>query len=150
MPADFLKGRKKILRDGRLYDVSQSACAEGLRGHLRSFVLAQNDYFGLRKHATDFPRGFKAIQIRHAEIHEDEIGQQHFCLLYCIQAVYSLATHIEVSLGHQERPHPSSYDFVVIYYKYSQSKPRSGVETQEYLSTTWLDGVLLGHVRQHT
>jgi hypothetical protein len=129
VPADSLKCRKKIFRDGRLYNVAQSACTEGLRGHLRSFVLAQNDYFGLGKHAPDFTRGFKPIQIRHAEIHEDEIGEQHFCLLYCIQAVYGFATHIEVSLGQQKRPHPSSYDFVVIYYKYSQSKPRTGVET---------------------
>ena len=150
MPTDFLECRKKILRDGRLYDVSQSACAEGLHGHLRSFVLTQNDYLGLRKHAADFSRGFKTIQIWHAEIHENKIGEQHFSLLYGIATVHGLATHVEISLRQQERPHPSSYDFMVIYYKYSQSEPRSGMESQEYPSTTWLNGVPLGHVRQHT
>jgi len=126
--ADSFQRREKVFRVRRLYNISQCACTERLRGHLRRFVLAQDDYLGLRKYAADFPGGLKAIQIRHAEIHENEIWQQHFCLLYRIATVYGLTTDVEVSLRQQERPHPSSYYFVVIHYENSHSDPRSGVE----------------------
>jgi hypothetical protein len=96
--ADFLQRSKKIFRVRRLYNISQGTRAKRLRGHLRRFVLAQNDYLGLRKNAADFPGSFKTIQIRHAEIHENKIGQQHFCLLYCIATIDGFATHVKVPL----------------------------------------------------
>src|SRR5580704_17401089 len=40
VPADFLKCRKEIFRDGRFHNIPQSACTEGLAGHLGSLVLA--------------------------------------------------------------------------------------------------------------
>jgi hypothetical protein len=126
--ADSFQRREKVLRVRRLYNISQGACTERLRGHLRRFVLAQDDYLGLRKYAEDFPGGLKAIQIRHAEIHEHEIWQQHFCLLYRIATVYGLAANVEVPLRQQERPHPSSHYLMVIYYENSHSDPRSAVE----------------------
>ena len=128
MAADSFQRREKVFRVRRLYNISQCACTERLRGHLRRFVLAQDDYLGLRKYAADFPGGLKAIQIRHAEIHENEIWQQHFCLLYRIATVYGLAANVEVPLRQQERPHPSSYYFVVVHYENSHSDPRSAVE----------------------
>jgi hypothetical protein len=94
VPADFLQRSKKIFRVRGLYNVSQGACTERLRGHLRRFVLAQDDYLGLWKYAADFPSGLKTIQIRHAEIHKNKIGQQHFGLLYRVATVDGLATHV--------------------------------------------------------
>jgi CheY-like chemotaxis protein len=138
--ADSFQRREKVFRVRRLYNISQSTCTERLRGHLRRFVLAQDDCLGLRKYAANFPSGLKAIQIRHAEIHEHEIWQQHFCLLYRIATVYGLAANVEVSLRQQERPHTSSHYFVVIHYENSQSFPRSTVENPSlalYFPARW-------------
>jgi hypothetical protein len=119
--AGFLQRLEKIFRVRRLYNISQSTCTKRLRGHLRRFVLTEDHYLGLGKNAADFPSGIKTIHIGHAEIHENEIGQQYFCLLYCIVAVHCFATDVNVSLCHEEGSHSSSHYFVVIHYENSQS-----------------------------
>src|SRR5580704_10008561 len=139
--ADFLQRREKIFRVRRLYNISQSTRTERLSSHLRRFMLTEDHYLGLGKNAADFPGGIKTIQIWHAEIHENEIGHQHLCLLYCISAVHCFATDVKVSLCHEERSHSSSHYFVVIHYENSQLTPVCRSKPWHSPSSIWPDGL---------
>jgi len=60
------------------------------------------------------PGGFQAVQNRHADVHQDEVGRKLSYLGERVAAVVGLADDVEVGLGLEDHPQPAADQCFVV------------------------------------
>jgi hypothetical protein len=77
-------------------------------------MLAQDDYFARRKGAAESASGFKAIERRHANVHDDDIGPQFASLLDGVTPIHGFAAYRAPGNATEQTDYASSDHFMVI------------------------------------
>jgi hypothetical protein len=110
----LIDAMKQILGNGSFYDISAGAGIESLPHHLGGVVLAENQDVDGGKSAPDFTRGFEAVEPRHADVHDDQVGTETPGLFDGIPAVARFATDFDIRPGLQERSNASAHQLVIV------------------------------------
>ncbi len=110
----LIDGVEQILGNGSFYDIPARAGIESLAHHLGGIVLAKNQDVDCRKGPPDFAGSFQAVEARHADVHDDEVGTQTPGLFDGILAIARFATDFDVRPRLQERSNASAHQFVIV------------------------------------
>ena len=60
------------------------------------------------------PRGLDAVELGHADVHQDDVGLQPLGLLDGVEAVGGLADDLEVVLGVEDHAEPGAHERLVV------------------------------------
>ena len=74
----------------------------------------QDKHLGSGEGFQDLPRGFQAIQFRHADIHHHNVGLRLFCQFKSLPAVGRLRTNFPFGTDFQKGSHTLPHDLVII------------------------------------
>ena len=72
--SQLIDGGEQIPGNGCLDDVAARTGIQSLPHHFRGIVLTKNQDIRDGENATDFAGGFEAIEPRHADVHDHQVG----------------------------------------------------------------------------
>jgi len=102
------------VRDLRFRNVRTRSGFQSGGKYLRRIVLAKDQDSTARKFAANQLGGLKTVDIGHADIHQDDVGEQLFCLFESIKTIDRFATYFQFSVRFQYRTKtPPKYLVVV-------------------------------------
>ena len=102
-------GAQDLVAVGILQDVPRSACHEHLSDDVLVLVSGQRDDAEGRMQLFQPPGGLDPVHVRHAHVHQDDVGIDHRHELQGLGAGTGLAHHVEVAgleQGEQRLPEP--------------------------------------------
>jgi hypothetical protein len=76
-------------------------------------VLREDQYLCGGKSAADYPRGFQTVQVRHADVHDDQVRTKQPGLFYGILAIHGFAANFAIPARRQQRANASA-DYLMI------------------------------------
>ncbi len=81
---------------------------------MRGIMLAEDKNLGVGAVTTNQAGGLQTIHLGHADVHDDDIGQELSGFLDCFHTVSGFAGNEEVFPRFEERAEPSPEYFVVV------------------------------------
>ncbi len=107
-------GADQFFIGGIFSDEAQGACAEHFHGHVAVGVGGKADDFDRGVHGEGLSCGVDAIEIGHADIHDDDIGEQPADEFDGVLAGGGFADDGEAGLGGEQGAQSGSHDGVVV------------------------------------
>src|ERR1700686_1632918 len=98
----------------RFDQIAAGAGAVRLANHFGRFVLAENQDLGLGKGITNEARGLEAVEVRHADVHDDDIWFKLLGLSDGVPAVNGIAANVEVLRLRKKRAYTTAHNFMVV------------------------------------
>jgi hypothetical protein len=78
-------------------------------------VLTQNEHFSAWKRGTDQASSFQPVEIRHADVHDDDVGLKLIGLREAIVAVDGFPTNLKVRASREKRANAATHNFMIVH-----------------------------------
>ena len=114
MLAKHLEGGDEMGTCLRLEQVGAGAGLEDQAHDLFGLIGGEDEHLGLWKQALELAGGIEAIQVRHPDIHDDDVGLELFGLCDGFTAGGGLAADFPTGMDLDEVAETASDDFVIV------------------------------------
>jgi hypothetical protein len=124
---DGAHGREQLLGGGALEQEAAGSCPDRLEHPGLVVEGGQDQHPRAATLRRQLPGGLHAVQVRHAQVHEDDVGLERPALLDSLPTAPRLGHHPEVGLGLEQQAQAGPQQGVVVH----QDDPDHGAPTED-------------------